>query len=437
MLTFALAVALVTAVVFGLAPALHATRLDIAAALHGQHSTLDRRRAQLRHVLVAAQVAMSLVLLVTTGLFLRSLQGAANADTGYDGERVRVFTVNTSLAGHRDQAAVSLADRLFTRIGGIDGVEAVASSRVIPMQGARMRLGAIRVPGYASPRGDETLEADWDVVSPTFFAALGVPLIAGPGFTADDRDGRPYVAIVNETFATRAWPGRDALGRVIYQATRRDVFDRPLSIVGVVRNANYRIAGEAPVPFIYVPLAQQPMTEMNLYVRQAPGREVSADVARTIAEVATNLPVITSQSFEEAAGIGLLPQRLAAAIAGAVGSVGVLLSALGLYGLMAFQAAQRTREVAVRMALGATVGQVRGLLLRQAASVAAAGGTVGLVLAAGAAIAVRGLLGGVQPLDRVAFGSAGCVLGLVLLAASWLPARRAAATNPASALRAE
>jgi predicted permease len=391
----------------------------------------------LRHVLVAAQVALALVLLVTTGLFLRTLQSAANADTGYDGDRVRVFSLDTGLAGQREQAAVRLADRLFTRLGSIDGVEAVASSRMIPLQGGRLGLGGIRVPGYTSPRGDETFDADWDVVSPGFFATLGLPLQAGRGFTTNDREGRPFVAIVNEAFAARAWPGREAVGQAIYQATRRNVFDRPLTIVGIAKNANYRSAGEPPVPFIYVPLAQQPMTELNVYVRQAPGRALTADIAAAIAEVDPNLPVINSLSFEEAAGIGLLPQRLAAAIAGAVGVVGLLLSALGLYGLMAFQAAQRTREVAVRMALGASTAQVRALLLRQAAMVAAAGGMVGVLLSGAMGIGVRGLLGGVQPMDEVAFGTAAVVLGSVSLLASWLPARRAAATDPASALRAE
>jgi MacB-like periplasmic core domain len=350
---------------------------------------------------------------------------------------VRVFSVNTSLAGHRDPQAAALVDRLLQRIERIDGVEAVAASRMIPLQGGRLGLGALRVPAYQSPRGNALFDADWDVVSPSFFPTLGVPLLAGRGFSSGDRAGSGDVAIVNEAFATRAWPGREAIGEVIYQASRRDIFDRPLTIVGVARNANYRSAGESPTPFIYVPLAQQPMVEMNLYVRQAPGREAAADVNAAISEVEPGLPLIASLSFEEATGIGLLPQRLAATVAGGVGVVGLLLSALGLYGLMAFNAVQRSREVAVRMALGATSAHVRGLMLRQAAGVAASGGAVGVLLSAGAAGAVRGLLVGVQPLDGVAFLAAGSVLGLVLLAASWLPARRVAATDPASALRAE
>jgi len=308
---------------------------------------------------------------------------------------------------------------------------------MIPLQGGRFSLGPLRVPGYQGPRGNDLFDADWDVVSPSFFSTLAVPLLAGREFSSVDRSGAPSVAIVNDAFATRAWPDREAIGQVIYQASRRDVFDRPLTIVGVARNANYRSAGESPTPFIYVPVAQQPMAQMNLYVRQAPGREAAADVGAAIAEVEPALPLIASLSFEEATSIGLLPQRLAATVAGSVGVVGLLLSALGLYGLMAFYAVQRTREVAVRMALGATTAQVRGLMLRQAAGVAASGGAVGILLSAGAAGAVRGLLVGVQPWDEVAFVAAGGMLGVVLLVASSVPARRVAATDPASALRAE
>ena len=191
------------------------------------------------------------------------------------------------------------------------------------------------------------------------------------------------------------------------------------------------------MPFIYVPHAQQPQTEMNLYVREAPRRQVSVDVSRTIAEVEPNLPVITSQSFEEAAGIGLLPQQIAASIAGGVGATGLLLAGLGLYGLMAFHAMQRTREVAVRLALGATSSQVRRLLLAQAASIVLAGAALGGVLSAGAAISLRGLVPGVEPLDGLTFGVAASVLAAVLLTAAWLPVRRAAETDPAAALRAE
>ena len=179
------------------------------------------------------------------------------------------------------------------------------------------------------------------------------------------------------------------------------------------------------------------MTELNLYVKHAPGRQVAEEIPRLVASLDPALPVIASWTLEEAAGIGLVPQRLAAAVAGGVGVVGLLLTAIGLYGLMAFQAVQRTREIAVRMALGATRGNVLSMMLAQGARVAAAGSAVGLLLAGGAAIGVRGLLVGVQPLDLVSFLAAAALLGVVLLVASVIPARRAAATNPAAALRAE
>ena len=226
MFVFATATALVTGLLFGLAPALRATRVDLAQSLHGQHSTSDRRRFQLRHLLVGAQVALSLVLLVTTGLFVRALQSAANTDTGYDMTDVRVFTIETTLAGYRDQRAVTLANSLIERTQALSGVRSVATSRMIPLQGGGLGLGALRVPGYSSPEGTERVSADWDVVSPGYFTTLGMTLTAGRSFTDADRAGQPFVAIVNETFAARAWPGREAVGQVIYQATRRDVFDR-------------------------------------------------------------------------------------------------------------------------------------------------------------------------------------------------------------------
>ena len=382
-------------------------------------------------------MALSLVLLVTTGLFVRALQSAARTDTGYDMTDVRVFTIETTLAGYRDQRAVTLANTLIERTQALSGVRSVATSRMIPLQGGGLGLGALRVPGYANPDGSERMSADWDVVSPGYFQTLGMTLTAGRAFTDADRDGQPFVAIVNETFAARAWPGRDAVGQVIHQATRRDVFDRTLTVVGVARNAHYRSVGEAPRAFIYVPLAQQPMTELNLYVKHAPGRQVAEEVTQLVASLDPALPVIGNMSLDEAAGIGLVPQRLAAAVAGGVGVVGLLLTALGLYGLMAFQAAQRTREIAVRMALGATRGRVLSMMLAQGARVAVAGSAVGLLLAGGAAIGVRGLLVGVQPLDAVSFVTAAAVLGVVLLAACVIPAHRAAAANPATALRAE
>ena len=435
---FALAATGATAIVFGLVPARQATALRLAATLHGQHATGDRRGLRLRLALVGGQVALSVVLLVTTGLLVRTLASAARIDTGYDGARVRVVSVETSMAGYQGPAAAAVADRLLASLAALDGVEAVATSRMIPLQGGTLGLGRLRVPGYVSAQGDETFRADWDVVSPGYFDVLGVPVQSGRAFTGVDRDGAPLVAVVNETFARQAWPGREAVGQVVLQQTGRTPdTERPLTVVGVARDAQYRTVGESPRPFIYVPLAQQPMTELHLYVRQAPGRTLGEAIARALAAAEPGLPVLLHQSFDEAVGIGLVPQRFAAAVAGAVGGIGLLLTAIGLYGLMAVQVARRGRELAIRMALGASAGQVRRMVLRQAAAVGGSGALTGGLLAWATARAMSNLLIGVTSFDVMTFAATAVVLAGTLAAAAWGPARRAASVDPATTLRSE
>jgi putative ABC transport system permease protein len=213
--------------------------------------------------------------------------------------------------------------------------------------------------------------------------------------------------------------------------------ERPLEVVGVAKSAKYRSIGEAPRNFVYVPLAQSFMEDLTFYVRRAPGTSQIPAARQAIRTFDPNLPVVHAQTLEEATAIGLLPQKIAAWIAGSVGVVGLLLAALGLYGLAAFSVAQRTREIAVRMALGATRESVLALILRQAARLALVGGGVGLALALGVGMVLQSLLIGIRPIDPVAFGAATLTLMVVLLAASWVPARRASRLDPMRALRSE
>ena len=208
MLMFSTAMALVTGLLFGLAPALRATRVDLAQSLHGQHSTSDRRRFQLRHLLVGAQVALSLVLLVTTGLFVRALQSAANTDTGYDMTDVRVFTIETTLAGYRDQRAVTLAGTLIERTQALSGVGSAATRARFRCRAAGSGSARCACPA-TSRRARERVSADWDVVSPGYFATLGMTLTAGRSFTDADRVGQPFVA--SSTRPSRRGPGRGAM----------------------------------------------------------------------------------------------------------------------------------------------------------------------------------------------------------------------------------
>lgn len=433
---FAVLLAMATAVLFALVPALQATRFDIAPALHGATATTDRKRAWLRHALVAGQVAMALMLLVATGLFLRSLQQAASVDEGFKSQNVDTLQIDVRLAGYRDAEGIRVADELIDRFRRIDGVISVGASRMVPLQGGGLGLGGLRVPGYTSPDGREEIVADWDVVSPDYFRTLELPIVRGRSFTAADRQGAPFVAILNQTMAERIWPGRDPIGHQVLQRTGPSE-ERPLQVVGVARNAKYRYIGESPRNFIYVPQRQQFMPDVTFYLRRASDDSRIAAARQVVRTFDAALPVVHAETLEQATAIGLLPQRLAAWVAGGVGSVGLLLAALGLYGLTAFAVAQRTREIAVRVALGATRRSVLALVLLHSARLAGVGAGVGLGLALGISLLLRSLLIGIQPIDPLAFGAATMVLTVVLFAASWVPARRAARMDPMRALRSE
>ena len=280
------------------------------------------------------------------------------------------------------------------------------------------------------------MDADWDVVSARYFATLGMRLVEGRDFSAADRVTAPMVAIVNETFAKTAWPGRPAVGQRFTQETGPGEA-RPVEVVGVVADAKYRYFGDTPHPFVYVPMAQQPLGDVTLFIKHGDGRAIAREVRAAVAQVEPSVPVILMQSFEDATSIGLIPQKLAAWTAGSVGAVGMFLAALGIYGLMAFVVTQRSREIAIRMALGASSRDMRSMVLHQAARLGAVGGVIGLALAGAIGVLMRSLLVRVPPIDPIALGGTAIVFAVVLAAACWTPAHRAASTDPATALRSE
>jgi predicted permease len=292
------------------------------------------------------------------------------------------------------------------------------------------------VPGREDINRDGGLDADWNIVSPEYFQTIGMRIVEGRGFTAADRPDAPRVAVVNQSLARRAWPGRPAVGQVFEQGLGDNKYET-VQVVGVAADAKYRYITDENRLFVYVPFAQQPTSQLEFFIRHEPGRQISGDVRTAVAQVEPNVPVLMLQSFEDAAALGLLPQQLTAWIAGSVGTIGVLLAALGLYGLMAFIVTQRTREIAIRMALGASDGTMRSMVMRQAARLGLAGGVAGLVLAAALGQLMNSLLVGVAPLDPLTLGGTAALFAVVLAGACWIPASRAASTDPAVALRAE
>ena len=435
-MAYALGLSFVTALVFGLAPARHALSHDLAPLLHGGNATTDRRRLGLRYALVIAQVALSLMLVTTAGLFVRTLQAAARTNPGFTTRHIALANVNVALSGFQEAAGVDLIERIQRRMSGLPGVTGVAAARMIPLQGSGYGRGRIRVPGLVGTAGDDVVDADWNVVTPEFFEVVGMRVVDGRGLTGADRAGARMVAVVNETFARTAWPGRPAVGQQFLHQGRDDA-ERPIEVVGVVADARYRYISDAPEPFLFVSLAQFPTGDMTFFARHEPGNSPDGALRAAVAQVEPSVAVMFVQSFDEAVAIGLTPQRLTAWLAGVVGSVGTGLAALGLSGLMAFLVTQRTREIAIRIALGASTGDVRRMVSQVAARLAAAGVLVGAVCSAGIATLLRGLLVGVAAVDPVSYAGAALLFAIVLALACWAPAARAATTDPAVALRAE
>jgi predicted permease len=437
---FAFLLAAFTAVLFALLPAVQATRFEVAAALHGHGATADRRRSWLRQSLVAGQVAMALLLLVAAGLFLRSLQEAANVELGFNVDNVDLVTIDARVGGYQtDAEGVRLMEALTERFRTVPGVSAVGAARMVPLFGGRLGLGGLRVPGYAGRDGSDRVDADWDSVSAGYFETVEMAIVRGRPFDARDRQGAARVAIINETFAAQVWPGQDPIGRQLLQQAGPPgtTAERPLEVIGVVRDAKHGSISDEGRNFIFVPLAQQFMSELNFFVRREGSASRLAELRQAVMAFDPNLPVIHTQTFEQATTLALLPQRLAAWIAGTVGTIGLLLAALGLYGLTAFSVAQRGREIAVRVALGATRRSVMSLVLGQSGRLAVVGTLAGLALALAVSQLLTSMLVGIGAADPLAFGVATVVMTGVLLVATWAPARRAAETDPMRALRAE
>ncbi len=299
-LLFAAGISLGTGVVFGLAPARHALKADLSQILHGQSSTASRERLRLRHALVVAQVALSLAMVITAGLFVRTLQAGSHIDPGFRTANIEVVSIDTTVMGAAGPRAVSLVNRVVERLRTVGVVEAVGYARTIPLQGGSFGLGGIRVPSLTDADSARLDAEGWDVVSPDYFSTVGLPIVEGRAFTSNDRDGRPLVAIVNEAFARVAWPGQSAVGRRFWQTSGRNDEGRPLEVVGVVKDAKYRTIGEAARTFVYVPFAQHPQTHVELFVKHAPGQSISKDVRAAISSVEPGLPVVLIQSFDDA-----------------------------------------------------------------------------------------------------------------------------------------
>ncbi len=428
-LAVAVLVSLLTAVVFGLVPALRAARPDTASALRDEGPSVAGGRTRLRSGLVMAQVALSVVLLVAAGLFMRALQRVQQADLGFEPEGVFVAQMELFTSGYDQPRGLAFWRELLRQAEALPGATSASLVRRVPLGFGGSSSSAIEVEGYAAPKDGET----WSYINnvgPGYFALMRMPIVRGRDVSPDDGEAAPPVAVVNETMAARYWAGREAVGG------RFRLGARTITVVGVAKDAVYRDLGEKPAPWLFLPLYQGYRPDMTLLVRSTGDPSALSGPARALVrQLDPNVAPFTVTTLETFIGASDFRQRTSSQLLGLFGALGLALASIGLYGVLSFQVARRTREIGIRMALGGSRRDVLALVLRQGTALAGAGLAIGVVASALLARLLRGLLLGLDPLDPAAFLG----VGLVLLAASFVacgvPARRATRIDPMLALR--
>ncbi|MGH9409054.1 MAG: ABC transporter permease [Vicinamibacterales bacterium] len=425
---FAFLVALASGVVFGLGPALTGTSRNPAPVLRSG-TPGSGRRSPVTSALIVGQLACSLVLLTAAGLFLRALAAGTALDPGFDTRHVVVSTFDTESYGYDEQAGRAFYAELARGLQREPGIEGVSFANAIPLtMSMNGTVAAIDRAGSESVR----MPAEGATVDTGYFQTLGIPIVAGRAFRATDTAQRAAVALVNETFARKAWPDGNALGRTI------DLYGQHVTVVGVARDAKYSSVTEGAVSFFYEPTAQHWTNGQTLFLRtrMAPG-EATALLRSVVGSIDAQLPRPTVTPLAQETEMALLPQRVAAMITGILGITGLALAAIALYGLVSYAVALRRREIGIRLALGARGEDVVRLMLSHGLRLTVAGAAVGLVAARFAARLVGAYLVNVSAMDLASFGAAVGVLLLVALTAAYLPARRAASADPLVVLRNE
>ncbi len=419
-LAFAVAAALAAGLVFGLAPALQGARRDITDRLKAESAGTGRRRSRLGRILVAGQLALSLVLLVAAGLFVRAVDRGTRVDPGFDRNGIATTLFDPESWGYDTGASTAFYAAIRERLAATPGVSAVAyTSRLPLMLGSSIDTIAF---------GTREREAHYAGVDWGYFDVLRLPILQGRAIARTDVADAVHVAVVNQTLARILAPDGDAIGRTFRFRGAETI------VVGVARDAKYASLDEATPPFFYVPLAQLADPKRALLVR-GPAATAGPAIVEAVRAADPRLPAPRVAAFADEAQVVLFPQRVAAIVTGGLGLTGLLLATLGLYGTVAGSAAARTREIGIRLALGAGRGEVLRNVVGEGARLALAGIVVGLPLAALSMPLLRQWLFEIDPLDPVTYGALALVLGAVALLASYLPARRAAATDPLRALR--
>jgi predicted permease len=436
-LLFTFFIAVLTGVIFGLAPALQASKPDLVPSLKGEEYTPRKRFRSwtLRNLLVVGQVSVSLLLLVCAGLFFRSLQNAASMETGFHNRNLLLFSVSLRQLGYDETRGLEFYRRLLEKTSALPGVKGASLAFPLPLD-FFSSAEDVYVEGYQPKKDEGKLSYGYTAVSPGFFATAGTPLLQGRDVSNGDSKDQPGVVIINQTFARRFWPGQEAVGKRIRMNEENAPY---LTVVGVARDAKYRNLSENPQPYIYIPVAQRYVPDASFVVETSgePLAVVPAirGVVRLIDE---NVPVFAVKTVaDHINGRALLPFRVASGALAIFGGLGLVLAAVGLYGVMSYSVRQRTKEIGIRMAIGAQPRQILKQVVGQGLTLTLMGLGFGLVATLAATRAIASILFGVSAADPATFASIPLFLLLVALLACYLPARRAMNVDPLEALRHE
>jgi len=436
---FAAVLSLATGFAFGLFPALHSTRPDLVTALRNNSGKLagGRTARRFRTTLATAQIALAMALLMSAGLFLKSLWKVKRADLGVRVENLVTFSVTPGQSGYDSTRTRALYARIEEELAALPGATAVTSA-MVPLIARSNWSNTIRVQGFR-PDGENTnSNASFNAVGPGHFRAIGVPLLAGREFTDADDAGAPRVAIVNETFARHFGLGRNPVGKRM-AAGKSDTLPLDVEIVGLVRDMKYSSVKREIPPVYFMPHRQQShVSSMYFYVRTGSDPSTMLRVMRSVVQrLDPMLPVENLRTMPEEIRINTFEDRMITTLAASFALLATLLASIGLYGVLAYSTAQRTREIGVRMALGADAGDVRLLVLRQVGLMTAIGGVIGLAGALALAKGAQSMLYKMSGADPVVMSLSVAFLALVALAAGYVPALRASRVSPMQALRYE
>jgi predicted permease len=427
--TFAFIASLLSGIAFGVMPALRSTRRDLLPALKDERQLAGPRRSRLRSSLVVAQITVCLVLLISAGLCVRSLLNARSIDPGFSTHNIAIAQLDPGSLGYTESQDRQFYQQLLERVRALPGVSSASLSDYLPLGTSRIVHG-VKIDGFTPSPGSDSIHLQVAYVAPDFFNTMGIPVLNGREFSAQDMHPNSTGVIINQAMATHFWPGRNPIGQHIQDGKQ------PVEVIGVVKTGKYRSLSEDPIDFMYLPLGSQP--QEYLVVRTRAGEEAAlGEIRRVIQSLDPNIVPMEMESISQYMALPLFAAHTTGVLLAIFGSVALLLATIGLSGVVSYSVSQRTSEIGVRMALGADRLAVVRLILAQGMRLTAIGILCGLVLSFAATRVMSGLLYGIKASDPLTFTGVALLLTAVAFVSCYIPARRAASIDPMKSLRAE